>query len=136
MRWSDTKKLADEVAGDHRRKQHERVLQLLKEGLRKYPEGNFDPKLVEAIISSSRASFLAQAQQRGIVVPAEYIITSESPDDAASLTPEGTAWVKHQLRVDRRTEVKEWIAILSPVLSLVFSSVIAILSLLVALRKK
>lgn len=76
-----------------------------------------------------------KARKFGITIPAEHILEDEFPLKR-TLTYDGEAWVQHQARVERRTAFKDWMGAIMPILSLILSSIIAILGLIVALKKK
>lgn len=91
---------------------------------------------INALVYLRQQELFLAAQSRGISIPTEYLSTQAFGDALATLNPDGEAWLGHELRSRRRAEIKDWIAIVMPILSLLLSSAIAILGLIVALKKK
>jgi hypothetical protein len=79
------------------------------------------------------APFLQSARKWGIDIPPDFW-ERESAEDGErliTLSLEGRNWIKREVGKVRREWAKDWVGILSPVLS----SIVAILGLLVALLK-
>lgn len=79
---------------------------------------------------------LHAARDGGLTIPDKHYLGGSSQDGMTPLTNDGEAWVVHELRAQRRADIQAWVGIVTPILSLLLSSVIAILGLLVALKKK
>ena len=71
------------------------------------------------------------ASKFGIEIPAEHYEDQGWPYKT-TLTDNGVAWVKRAISRYRKDTAKNWVSIISPILS----AVIAILGLLVALKKR
>jgi hypothetical protein len=84
-------------------------------------------------ISLLTQDMIEDAIELGIDIPDKYFDPDSDPDpDKRILTRIGENWLKREVRQYKMDRVKEWITILMPVLSLV----VAILGLLVALKKR
>ena len=76
------------------------------------------------------------AIRAGLVISADYEASVRDYPGPQPLSEHGEARLRQELRTHKLNRAKDWVAILMPMLSLLLSSVIAILGLLVALRKK
>lgn len=70
-----------------------------------------------------------KAHDAGIDIPEIYF---EEPTDIfqyKTLSDQGAVWVKRQLWIYRRTQIKEWVTLLGPIVSVVISVLALVISI-------
>jgi hypothetical protein len=73
----------------------------------------------------------SKARELGLDIPPEYYDSGNNRSGFSVLSDRGENWVRRQIQNMRIERTKNWVAIVSPILS----AIIAILALIVALRK-
>lgn len=79
-----------------------------------------------------RAPLIRAAKRWGLDIPGEYWDNEGLRHEGCMLSEEDKNWIRRELAKCRRERAKEWVAIISPILS----AIIAILGLLVAFKKR
>jgi len=94
--------------------------------------GDASKHLWNEAIYLTRQDLLEDATEAGIDIPDKYFYEATEGEEYRNLNDLGVNWLHRELRTYRMNRTKDWISILMPVLSLV----VAILGLLVALKKR